>query len=228
MKELEKYKEIIMYAALIVVAIFFAFKQLQPKVMSTIDLFKQVKSQSEISNSIANQLSTAKEKAERKKKLRMSDDLTKKIYEPNGVATDSESTFAVLLDDIIEITRKNHIKTYSIQSSLNPEDDIFIKGDKEHYSANRLDMKIISDYTDFQNFMEDLYKYPYLVNINTVEIYPYSKNKRILLINFTLTLYATKSAEEAEADKQNEKKEGEGDKPQEGGQPQEGQPEQPQ
>lgn len=197
MKELEKYKELIMYLALIIIVAVFLFKQIQPKFVSTIDMFGQVKTQKEVAESISRQLSIAKEKAERKKKLRMLDDMTKKIYEPSaGGATDSESTFALLLDDIIEISRDNHIKTHSIRSEIDPEDDVFIKGDKAHYSACRLHMKIISDYTDFQGFISDLYKYPYLVNINNVEVYPYPKNKKILLINLSITLYASKSADE--------------------------------
>lgn len=207
MKELEKYKEILMYLALVIIIAVALFKQIQPKFLATIDIFGQVKSQTEVAQSIAAQLSTAKQKAERKKKLRMLDDMTKKIYQPNGAATDAESTFAVLLDDIIEITRKNHIKTHSIQSTLDPEDDVFIKGDKVHYSANKIDMKIISDYTDFKSFLEDIYKYPYLININNIEIYPYSKNKRILLINLSITLYATKSAEDSAAAENAEKQE---------------------
>lgn len=196
MKEFERYKEVLIYLAIVIGIAVLSFKQIQPKVLSTINIFNDVKTQTEAAQSISQQLSTAKEKAERKKKLRMLDDMTKKIYQPNGTATDSESTFATILDDIIEITRKNHIKTHSIQSTLDPEDDVFIKGDKAHYSANRLDMKIISDYTDFKSFLEDLYKYPYLVNMNSIEIYPYTKNKRILLINLSITLYASKSEEE--------------------------------
>lgn len=207
MKELEQYKEVIMYVALIVLVAVALFKQIQPKFLSTIDLFNQVKTQTEVSDSISRQLSIAKEKAERKKKLRMLDDMTKKIYQPNGAATDSESTFALLLDDIIEISRKNHIKTHSIRQILDPEEDVFIKGDKAHYSACKLEMKIISDYTDFKEYISDLYKYPYLVNINDIEIYPYEKNKRILLVNFSLTLYAEKSSEET-AQEENKAKEG--------------------
>lgn len=207
MKELEQYKEVIMYVALIVIVAVALFKQVQPKFLSTIDLFNQVKTQTEVSDSISRQLSIAKEKAERKKKLRMLDDMTKKIYQPNGAATDSESTFALLLDDIIEISRKNHIKTHSIRQIVDPEEDVFIKGDKAHYSACKLEMKIISDYTDFKEYISDLYKYPYLVNINDIEIYPYEKNKRILLINFSLTLYAEKSSEET-AQEENKEKEG--------------------
>lgn len=210
MKELEKYKELLMYLGLILVVAVALFKQIQPKFVSTIDLFGQVKTQTEVASSISSQLSIAKEKAERKKKLRMLDDMTKKIYEPNGGATDSESTFALVLDDVIEISRKNHIKTHSIKSVVDPEDDVFIKGDKAHYSASRLDMKIISDYTDFKGFLTDLYKYPYLINVNSVEIYPYQKNKRILLINLSITLYAMKSSEETADVENSENKEGEG------------------
>lgn len=204
MKELEKYKETLLYLALIIVIVVMCFKQIQPKVMATISIFGQVKEQASAAEQINQQLSIAKQKADRKKKLRMLDDMTKKIYQPSGAATDSESTFALLLDDIIEVTRKNHIKTHSIQSTLDPEDDTFIKGDKAHFSANKLDMKMISDYTDFKGFLEDLYKYPYLLNVNNIEIFPYSKNKRILLVNLSLTLYANKSAEETAAEENGE------------------------
>lgn len=204
MKELEKYKEALLYLALIIVIVVMCFKQIQPKVMATISIFGQVKEQASAAEQINQQLSIAKQKADRKKKLRMLDDMTKKIYQPSGAATDSESTFALLLDDIIEVTRKNHIKTHSIQSTLDPEDDTFIKGDKAHFSANKLDMKMISDYTDFKGFLEDLYKYPYLLNVNNIEIFPYSKNKRILLVNLSLTLYANKSAEETAAEENGE------------------------
>ena len=30
--------------------------------------------------------------------------------------------------------------------------DVFVKGDKEHFSAYQLDMKIVSDYSDFEGF----------------------------------------------------------------------------
>ncbi len=201
MQNLQKYKECLMYLGLVILVAVMLFKQIQPKFISTINLYNQVKTQTEVSKSINKQLSIAKEKVERKKKLRMLDTMTKKIYEPSGNATDSESTFAVLLDDVIEMARRNHIKTHSIQSTIDPEDDVFIKGDKTHYSACKLDMKIISDYTDFEGFISDLYKYNYLINLNSIEIYPYEKNKRILLINLSITLYTFKSEEETRATK---------------------------
>lgn len=211
MNELQKYKESLMYLAGIIVVAVFLFQKIQPEFTRTIDLYKQVGQQKDVAAGISKQLSVAKEKVERKKKMRLLDDMTKKVYSPaEGVSLDADSAFSVLLDDIIEISRKNHIKTHSIQSTLNPSEDVFVKGDKEHFSAYQLDMKIVSDYSDFEGFIRDLYAYNYLININNIEIYPYQKNKRILLINLTLTLYSTIAAPDANGGENNGENNGEG------------------
>ena len=211
MNELQKYKESLMYLAGIIVVAVFLFQKIQPEFTRTIDLYKQVGQQKDVAAGISKQLSVAKEKVERKKKMRLLDDMTKKVYSPaEGVSLDADSAFSVLLDDIIEISRKNHIKTHSIQSTLNPSEDVFVKGDKEHFSAYQLDMKIVSDYSDFEGFIRDLYAYNYLININNIEIYPYQKNKRILLINLTLTLYSTIAAPDANGGENNGDNNGEG------------------
>lgn len=211
MNELQKYRESLMYLAGIIIVAVFLFQKIQPEFVRTIDLYKQIGTQKEVAESISRQLSIAKEKVERKKKMRLLDDMTKKVYSPaEGVSLDADSAFSVLLDDIIEISRKNHIKTHSIQSTLNPSEDVFVKGDKEHFSAYQLDMKIVSDYSDFEGFIRDLYAYNYLININNIEIYPYQKNKRILLINLTLTLYSTIAAPDANGGENNGENNGEG------------------
>ena len=211
MNELQKYKESLMYLAGIIVVAVFLFQKIQPEFTRTIDLYKQVGQQKDVAAGISKQLSVAKEKVERKKKMRLLDDMTKKVYSPaEGVSLDADSAFSVLLDDIIELSRKNHIKTHSIQSTLNPSEDVFVKGDKEHFSAYQLDMKIVSDYSDFEGFIRDLYAYNYLININNIEIYPYQKNKRILLINLTLTLYSTIAAPDANGGENNGENNGEG------------------
>lgn len=211
MNELQKYKESLMYLAGIIVVAVFLFQKIQPEFTRTIDLYKQVGQQKDVAAGISKQLSVAKEKVERKKKMRLLDDMTKKVYSPaEGVSLDADSAFSVLLDDIIEISRKNHIKTHSIQSTLNPSEDVFVKGDKEHFRAYQLDMKIVSDYSDFEGFIRDLYAYNYLININNIEIYPYQKNKRILLINLTLTLYSTIAAPDANGGENNGENNGEG------------------
>lgn len=198
MNELKKYQYVIISILLIVGVCYFAYTKIQPTVVNSLKKHDELKTVKEADQVLSNQLNTAKEKAERKKRLRMLDDMTKRVYQQDDGTIDPDATFAFLLDDVIEILRKNHVKTHSIRSTINPEDDVFVKGDPARYAACRLEMKMVSDYKNFKNFLEDLYKYPYLVNINSIEIFPYQKNKKILLINFTITLYASRSDEEAE------------------------------
>ena len=192
MKNLVKFKDCFLYLAFIILIFVALFKQIQPRFISLIDLFNQIKTQNEVKASMDQQLMTAAAKVAQKKKLRMGNDMAKKIYTPLEGGTDTDSAFAVLLDDIIEIARKNHIKTHSIQSSDNPPEDIFIQKGEGKYNAQKLTLKVVSDYTDFESFLRDIFSYNYVININELEIYPYEKNKRILLINLVMTLYSAK------------------------------------
>ena len=70
MNDLKKYKYCLIALGVIAVTIFVLFKQIQPKVLAIINLSEQVKTQTESAKSIEEQLSIAKQKAERKSKLR--------------------------------------------------------------------------------------------------------------------------------------------------------------
>lgn len=193
MRNITKFKDCFLYLTFIILIAVALFKQIQPRFITVINLFSQIKTQNEVKASMDQQLLTAAAKVAQKKKLRMGNDMVKKMYTPLEGGVDTESAFSVLLDDIIEIARKNHIKTHSIQSSDNPPDDIFVQKGEGKYNAQRLSLKVISDYTDFEGFLRDLFSYNYVVNINEIEIYPYEKNKKILLITLVMTLYSAKS-----------------------------------
>ena len=83
------------------------------------------------------------------------------------------------------MAKSNNIKTYSIQYEYNPADDAFVAAQKG-YSVCLLKMKIIGSYRDFENFLTDLYKYPYLVSISSYDIVPYYKNKNVLIKKFII------------------------------------------
>jgi hypothetical protein len=96
------------------------------------------------------------------------------------------------LGDVLAILMRNKAKTRAIKYSYEPQEDQFIKFAVNKYSACTLDIDLVADYRTFLNFLRDLYKHEYFININKVEIVPYRKNNRILLINLQLTLYAQK------------------------------------
>ena len=51
-------------------------------------------------------------------------------------------------------------------------------------------MEMIANYTNYNNFIKELYKHEHFLDIQSVEIVPYRRNKQILLINFKLKLYS--------------------------------------
>ena len=116
----------------------------------------------------------------------------KKIYKPEEPGMDSESSFTILFDDIIEMAKYNGIKIYSIEYIYDPATDEVVKGSPDKYNVCQLNMQMIADYPDMESFFKELYKYPYLVNLEKVEITSYEKNKKLLLVNLQLKLYSSK------------------------------------
>ena len=74
----------------------------------------------------------------------------------------------------------------------NPPEDEFIKSAADKFNVCSLNMQIIADYSDLESFLKELYKYPYLININKIELTPYPKNKKILMSILQLKLYSSK------------------------------------
>jgi len=116
----------------------------------------------------------------------------KPFYKPIESGMDTEAVIAGEFAEILQLVRANKIKVRSIKYDYDPEDDAFVKGAKEKYNVARLNMEMISSYTDYDNFLKEMYKHEHFLDIQSAEIVPYKKNKKILLINFKVKLYAKK------------------------------------
>ena len=187
---MQRYKEAIIYIIFIVVILAYAIYSIKPKVENILTLENDLKTKTTESVDLERKLEGLK--ATELKKNTVVSSLTKNIYKPDVVAGDVESSFTVLFDDIVEMAKYNGIKIYSIEYAYNPESDEFVKGAGGKYNVCQLNMQVIGDYPDLESFFKELYKYPYLVNINKIELKPYQKNKKILLTNLQLKLYASK------------------------------------
>ena len=135
----------------------------------------------------------AKQEAEEAKKLAETASRSKPFYKPAASGMNTEGIIAGEFTEILELVRANKIKIRSIKYDYNPSDDAFVKGAGGRYKAARLNMEMISDYTSYNSFLKELYKHEHFLDIQSVEIVPYRKNKQILLINFKLKLYAQQS-----------------------------------
>ena len=121
-----------------------------------------------------------------------SGDTSKSFYKPTATGMDTEAVIAGEFTEILELIRANKIKVRSIKYDYDPKDDNFVKGAGASYNVARLNMEMIGSYINYDNFLKELYKHEHFLDIQSVEIVPYRKNKRISLINFKLKLYSKK------------------------------------
>ena len=115
---------------------------------------------------------------------------SKAFYKPIESGLDNEAVIAGEFAEILQLIRANKIKVRSIKYDYNPQDDNFIKGSADKYKVARLNTEMIAHYTDYDNFLRELYKHEHFLDIQSIEIVPYRKDKRILLINFKIKLYS--------------------------------------
>ncbi len=118
--------------------------------------------------------------------------LVKKFYKPIERGLDAEAVIATEFAEILEVIRINSIKVRSIKYDYNPQDDNFVRNVPSEYHVARLNLEMISTYKNFENFLKELYKHEHFLDISNIEIVPYQKDKKILLIKFQLKLYAQK------------------------------------
>ncbi len=133
-----------------------------------------------------------KKEEELKAKEQESKKSGKPFYKPILSGMDTEAVIAGEFAEILQLIRANKIKVRAIKYDYDPSDDNFVKGAGDKYNVARLNMEMIANYSNYDNFLKELYKHEHFLDIQSAEIVPYKKNKRILLINFKVKLYAQK------------------------------------
>lgn len=133
-----------------------------------------------------------KEEAEQAAKEQQEAASGKPFYKPIETGLDTESVITGEFSEILQLIRANKIKVRSIAYDYNPSDDKFVQGAGNKYNVARLNMEMIANYSNYDSFLKEMYKHKHFLDIQSVEIVPYRKNKKILLINCKIKLYAQK------------------------------------
>lgn len=186
---MKRYKTAILFTFFIVVIFIYLIITLKPEITKIINVEQTIQSKTSELQELDRKLSTLKANEMQNVDLLKQ---TKTIYKPDVASSDVESSFTVIFDDIIEMARYNAIKIYSIGYTYNPPEDEVVKSASANYNVCLVTMQIIGDYTDTESFFRELYKYPYLLNLDKIESIPYSKNKKIIITNLQLKLYSKK------------------------------------
>lgn len=186
---MKKYKEAILYAVLILLGFIYVISKAKPEIGKIFNIEKDINAKSTQVVDLQRQVETFKKTEMEKVSL---SEQVKNIYKPETSGTEAESSFTTIFDDIIDMAKYNGIKIYSIGYVYNPAEDEFVKGAADKYNVCQVGMQIVTDYQDLESFLKELYKYPYLLNIDKIELAPYPKNKKILITNLQLKLYSAK------------------------------------
>ncbi len=192
----EKLKQFIVPIAILVLTIA-GIGYLAPQIVTNVQSYNALKQE------IVTKKSTIQEKqnklemyrkkeAEIKKKEEESAKGEKPFYKPVMSGLDTEAVIAGEFAEVLQLVRANQIKVRSIKYEYDPKDDAFVQGAGEKYNVARLKMEMVGNYSNYDNFLKEMYKHEHFIDLQSAEIVPYKKNKRVLLINFKVKLYAKK------------------------------------
>lgn len=188
MEKYKKYYGVIIFLAALVAMIALVVSLETPKISELKSLKNDEQQKQEQVNELQGKLDIVKAKIKKIKNSITSSQ--KKIYSPIENDLGNETLFFTLYNDVIEMIHANSVKIKSIDYTYNPEADVFVKFGKDVYFVCDVNMELVSNYVNLGKLIQDLYQYPYYIKINELEVKPYEKDKKILISNLSLRLYA--------------------------------------
>ena len=188
MDKYKRYYGVIVFCIAIVLLIFGFVQLISPKVTKLNDLKASIEQKQGQVSELENKLNIVKQKIKKIKNSIISSQ--KKIYSPIESDLGNETLFFTLYNDVIEMIHSNSVKIKAIDYTYNPETDAFVKFGKDIYFVCDVNMELVSNYVNLGKLIQDLYQYPYYIKINEIEVKPYQKDKKILITNLSLRLYA--------------------------------------
>ena len=193
MDKYSRYYGVIIFVILVFVAVFFGYNTLSQAMNNLSYVNEQIEQKEKEYNLKLEQKRTVERKLAQIKST--SATLQKKIYAPVDSDLGNDTLFFTLYNDLIEMIHANSIKIKSMEYLYNPEEDAFVKFSREQYFVSEVNMELVSNYTNLGKFIQEVVQYPYYVRILKVEVKPYPKDKKILLTNISLRLYARTAPE---------------------------------
>ena len=194
MEKYRRYYGVMAFVGAALLLIFVSYKMVVPKITELTTLTTTINSKQKEVSDLEQKLNIVKTKI---KKIK--DSITgsqKKIYYPVESDLGNDTLFFTLYNDVIEMVHANSVKIKSIDYASYPESDEFVRFGKDIYFVCDVNMEIVSNYINLGKLIQDIYQYPYYIRINSLSVKPYEKDKKILLSNLSLRLYAHTAPEE--------------------------------
>ena len=174
--------------ALSLIVFIFLVSKVIPEVQKISQIQNDYKTQSSALADSERKLQDLKDAARRKETE--NENIQKIFFKPISEGLDTEAAISDEFGEILQIVRENKIKMRSVKYDYDPQDDNFVKNAGNRYQVCSVTAEMIASYSNFANFLRELYKHEHFLEISKIEIAPYEKNKRILLISLQIKLYA--------------------------------------
>lgn len=162
-----------------------------PKIQTAYLTYQEVTTKIQSVDSTKKQIEDLKSKRdqyEREEKV-----TTKPVYKNELDVSDQMSSFGVMFEDVIQSAKYNGLKLRSISYDTSPAHDVIHQNISSDYNVCAISMQLIGTYMQFRSYFQDIYNYPYLINLDKISLKPYEKNKRILIADIVVILYSTKN-----------------------------------
>ncbi len=186
----KKFKIATTILVITLIILIFMITRLVPTIQKIVEIQNEHKSRTVVLNDNERKLMDLKLASQKHEEEE--NNFLKIFFKPIEPSLDTESAMSDEFGEILQLMRENKVKARSIKYEYDPQDDNFVKNAGQRYSACRLDMEMVANYQQFENFLKDLYKHEHFLEISKVEVVPYQKNKKILLINAQIKLYSQK------------------------------------
>lgn len=194
MDKYKRYYGILTFLAVAAIVVLISFKLVTPAVTSSQSVKasitqkeKELKDKEDALRVVQNKIKKIKDSISGSQK---------KIYSPIESDLGNDTLFFTLYNDVIEMIHTNSVKIKSINYTYNPETDEFVKFGKDVYFVCDVNMELVSNYVNLGKLIQDIYQYPYYIKINELEVQPYEKDKKVLITNMSLRLYAHTAPDE--------------------------------
>lgn len=188
MDKYKRYYGVMIFVATALVLALVAYTQIKPQVEKMYSLKSQIESKENELSGLQKKLTVVKNKI---KKIKDSiSGSQKKVYAPVESDLGNDTLFFTLYNDLLEMVHSNSVKIKSIDYTYNPKEDKFVEFGKDIYFVCDVNMELVSNYVNLGKLIQDIYQYPYYIRINELDVTPYEKDKKVLVTNLSLRLYA--------------------------------------
>lgn len=187
----------LLYILIILISLAFGLYLIIPKVNESYSTYTQIEEKQKKLQSTQKQIEDIKAQKQAYEKEEKS--ATKPVYKSDLATLDAMASFGIMFEDVIQAAKYNGLKLRSIEYSQNPADDVIAQNVLSDYNVCAIKMQLIGTYAQFRSYFDDIANYPYLINLDKISIFPYEGDKKILIADVQINLYAEKNAEQKAA-----------------------------